>query len=220
MNIKTSIASLAAAGLIAASSLVMLNTVSASATTATAAEVTIANRDQAIIKTVDEAMQGLRQIHAARLAIFNGDTDVALKHVTAAEMDFTVTEQAINTHQVATTTPNSKADAYIPFEMTVGFAEGFVPTEEMAGKLREAGQQFDQGNHKNAIEVLRQANIDVAVSAGLLPARASLVHVQDAIKLIDAKKYYEANLALKALEDSVVFESYSADTVPAQGSKS
>lgn len=219
MKIKTSIASLAAAGLIAASSLVMLNTVSASATT-TAAEVTIANRDQAIIKTVDEAMQGLRQIHAARLAIFNGDTDVALKHVTAAEMDFMVSEQAINTHQVATTTPNSKADAYIPFEMTVGLAEGFVPTEEMAGKLREAGQQFDQGNHKNAIEVLRQAKIDVTVSAGLLPARASLVHVQDAIKLIDAKKYYEANLALKALEDSVVFESYSADTVPVQASKS
>jgi hypothetical protein len=219
MKIKTSIASLAAAGLIAASSLVMLNNASASTTTP-AAEVTIDSRDQAIIKTVDEAMQGLRQIHAARLAIFNGDTDVALKHVTAAEVDFTATEQAINTHQVATTAPNSKADAYIPFDMTVGLAEGFVPTEEMTDPLREAGQQFEQGNHKNAIEVLRLANIDVTVSAGLLPARASLVHVQDAIKLIDAKKYYEANLALKALEDSVVFESYSADTVPAQGSKS
>jgi hypothetical protein len=219
MKIKTSIASLAAAGLIAASPLVMLNNASASTTTP-AAEVTIDSRDQAIIKTVDEAMQGLRQIHAARLAIFNGDTDVALKHVTAAEVDFTAIEQAINTHQVAPTTPNNKADAYIPFDMTVGLAEGFVPSEEMTGKLREAGQQFEQGNHKRAIEVLRLANIDVTVSASLLPAKATLAHVKDAIKLIDAKKYYEANLALKALEDSVVFESYSADTVPAQGNKS
>jgi hypothetical protein len=219
MQIKTSIASLAAAGLIAASPLVMLNNASASTTTP-AAEVTIDSRDQAIIKTVDEAMQGLRQIHAARLAIFNGDTDVALKHVTAAEVDFTAIEQAINTHQVAPTTPNNKADAYIPFDMTVGLAEGFVPSEEMTGKLREAGQQFEQGNHKRAIEVLRLANIDVTVSASLLPAKATLAHVKDAIKLIDAKKYYEANLALKALEDSVVFESYSADTVPAQASKS
>jgi hypothetical protein len=219
MKIKTNIAALAAAGLIATSPLVMLNNASASTTTP-AAEVTIDSRDQAIIKTVDEAMQGLRQIHAARLAIFNGDTDVALKHVTAAEVDFTAIEQAINTHQVAPTTPNNKTDAYIPFDMTVGLAEGFVPSEEMTGKLREAGQQFEQGNHKRAIEVLRLANIDVTVSASLLPAKATLAHVKDAIKLIEAKKYYEANLALKALEDSVVFESYSADTVPTQGNKS
>jgi hypothetical protein len=219
MKIKTSIASLAAAGLIAASPLVMLNNASASTTT-TATEVTIDSRDQVIIKTVAEGMQGLRQIHAARLAIFNGDTDVALEHVTAAELDFTAVEHAIDTHEVATTATNTDADAYIPFEMSVGLAEGFVPSEEMTDDLREASQQFDQGNHKTAIEVLRLANIDVTVSAAMLPARASLVHVQDAIKLLDEKKYYEANLTLKALEDSVVFETYNAASIPAQGSKS
>jgi hypothetical protein len=104
--------------------------------------------------------------------------------------------------------------------MSIGLAEGFVPSEEMAGSLREASQLFEQGNHRNAVEVLRLANIDITVSAGLVPAKSSLAQIQGAIKLLDEKKYHEANLALKALEDSVVFESYSADTIPAQGSKS
>jgi hypothetical protein len=219
MKIKTSIASLAAAGMIAASPLVMLNNASAS-TAAPVAQETVDSGDQAIIKTVDEAYQGLRQVRAARLAIFNGQTDVALEHVAAAEADFTAADKAIGTHEVMATSASGQASAYIPFDMQVGLAEGFVPSEEMTAKLQEANQQFQQGNHKNAVEVLRDAKIDITVSAGLVPAKSSLTQIQGAIKLLDEKKYYEANLALKALEDSVVYESYSADTIPVQGSNS
>jgi hypothetical protein len=219
MKIRSSIVSLAAASMIAASPLAMLNN-AAAATTPTVAQETVDSGDQTILKTVDEALQGLRQVHAARLAIFNGQTDVALKHATEAEQDFTVVEKTLDTHEIMATSATGEADAYVPFDMSVGLAEGFVPSEDMAPKLQEANKQFEQGNHKNAVEVLRLANIDITVSAGLVPAKSSLAHIQGAIKLLDEKKYYEANLALKALEDSVVFESYSADTIPAQGSKS
>jgi hypothetical protein len=219
MKIRTSIVSLAAASMIAASPLAMLSN-AAAATTPTVAQETVDTRDQAILKTVDEAIQGLRQVHAARLAIFNGQTDVALKHVTAAEQEFTAVQKASGTHEITATSATGEAGAYVPFDMSIGLAEGFVPSEEMAGSLREASQLFEQGNHRNAVEVLRLANIDITVSAGLVPAKSSLAQIQGAIKLLDEKKYHEANLALKALEDSVVFESYSADTIPAQGSKS
>jgi predicted negative regulator of RcsB-dependent stress response len=219
MKIRTSIVSLAAASMIAASPLAMLNNAAAAATPSAAQE-TVDTRDQAIIKTVDEAIQGLRQVHAARLAIFNGQTDDAIKYAAAAEQEFAAVEKASSTHEIMATSATGETDAYVPFDMSVGLAEGFVPSEEMAGSLREASQQFEQGNQKNAVEVLRLANIEITVNAGLLPAKSSLAHIQGAIKLLGEKKYYEANLALKALEDSVVFESYSADTIPAQGSNS
>jgi len=217
MKIKTSIVSLAAAGLIAASPLALLGN-AAAATSEEVAQPAADTQDQAIIKTVDEAYQGLRQVHAARVAIFNGETDVALQHVTAAEADFTAVEKTLDTHQIKAASASGEADAYIPFDMQIGLAEGFVPSQEMTGKLQEANQLFQQGNHRNAVDVLRLANIDITVNAGLVPAKSSLARVQGAIKLIDDKKYYEANLALKALEDSVVFESYDADTLPVQGS--
>ena len=41
----------------------------------------------------------------------------------------------------------------------------------------------------------------------------------DAVKLMGEKKYYEANLALKAVEDSIIVERYDVDGVPVQGKK-
>lgn len=42
----------------------------------------------------------------------------------------------------------------------------------------------------------------------------------DATKMIGEGKYYEANLALKAAEDSVVIETYAIDAVPQRKGKS
>ena len=111
------------------------------------------------------------------------------------------------------------ADDYIPFDMTLVLAEGYVPSQEKDAKLEEANRSLSQGDHETAAQTLKLANIDVTVAAALIPARSSLEHVRDAAKLIGEKKLYEANVALKAVEDSVILEFFGVDAVPKQGTQ-
>ncbi len=108
-------------------------------------------------------------------------------------------------------------DIYVPFDSLLTLSEGFMPTAEKQETLKKANERLAKGEHKEAAKALRLANIDVTVTAMLVPAKGSLQHVKDAAKLINEKKYYEANLALKAVEDAIVVVSYSVDAVPVQG---
>ncbi len=109
------------------------------------------------------------------------------------------------------------SDAYIPFDTSMALAEGFVPDEAKKAALIKANEHLAKGEKAHAVDALKLANIDVSVSAALIPAASSLKHVDDAVKLLSEKKYYEANLALKAVEDSVLVETYDINTLPAQG---
>ncbi|WP_394690585.1 YfdX family protein [Hoeflea sp.] len=176
-----------------------------------------ANENKQLMKTVDEAYKGLREIRAARLAIFNGSPDAATKLVDAAKSDMQVAKDSMKDFQIAEITPSLKDDAYIPFDASMSLAEGFVPTADKQPTLQKANEHIAKGEHKQAAEVLKLAKIDVTFTGAFIPAVSSLQHVDDAAKLLSEKKYYEANLALKAVEDSVVLKSFGLDEVPAQG---
>ncbi|MEO8224165.1 MAG: hypothetical protein ABI661_05125 [Gammaproteobacteria bacterium] len=74
--------------------------------------------------------------------------------------------------------------------------------------IKTVDEGFKVTTEKEAVEVLKAANVDLTVAAVLLPMNASQAHVKDA-----------ANLALKAVEDSVIINSYSIDSLPMQGKK-
>jgi YfdX protein len=174
-------------------------------------------KDDAIINTVEDAYKGLREIRAARLAIFNGSTEDALKLATEAQTNLQSAEKQMAQYSVQTKKPAAKGDAYIPFDTSMTLSEGFKATPEKQAGIAKANEHIAKGESKMAVEVLKASNIDVTLSAALIPASASVTHVSDAIMLMKENKFYEANLALKAIEDSVIIDSYSADTVPAQG---
>lgn len=174
-------------------------------------------KDQgAFIKTADEAFKALREVRAARIAIFNGDTDNALKFVTDAKSDMEAAKALIPTHGIKSEQAPNKDDFYIPFDTSIRLSEGFVPTDEKSEAISKANEHLAKGEQKQAQDVLKLANIEVAVSAALIPAETSVEHLQDASRLLDQHKYYEANLALKALEDTVLVESYAIDGIPTQ----
>ena len=222
MKISTKIASVTIVGLLASSPFILSGAASADTKghdeTTTVAAVTSQAEEQSLIKTVDEAFVGLRKIRAARLAIFNGNTADATELVTDAEKSFSMARKDMEAYKVATKKSVGDLDAYIPFDTSISLSEGFVPTEEKASVLAKANDHLGKGDQKKAAETLRLANIDITVSTALIPIKATMNHVQDASKMLSEKKYYQANLALKAIEDSILVESYSVDEVPAQGS--
>ncbi|MEE4014824.1 YfdX family protein [Roseibium sp. FZY0029] len=181
------------------------------------ATATQSSEDNAILKTVDDAYKAVREVRAARIAIFNGQPDQATSFVTSAQKDFEAAQAAMDTYAIKDKKTPKEGDSYLPFDSSLSLAEGFVPTQDKQETLLKANEHLAKGESRKAAEILKLANVDVTVSAALVPAKTGLAHVSDAAKLIGEKKYYEANLALKAVEDSIVVENYSVDAVPAQG---
>ncbi|TYC69018.1 YfdX family protein [Stappia sp. BW2] len=181
------------------------------------ATATQSSEENAILKTADDAYQAIREVRAARIAIFNGQPDQATNFVNGAKKDFEAAQTAMSTYAIKDKKTPKEGDSYLPFDSSLSLAEGFVPTQDKQETLLKANEHLAKGESKKAAEILKLANVDVTVTAALVPANASVAHVTDAAKLIGEKKYYEANLALKAIEDSVVVENYSVDAVPAQG---
>lgn len=170
---------------------------------------------QDLVTTVDDALKAMREIRAARLALFDGNTGAAGPMVTAAAADMTAAQKAEKDYGIASKsgTPDT---VYLPIETSIALAEGFTATPDTKGPVKAANDQMAKGNTRAAAETLKAANIDVAVSVALVPAGSALTHLTDAETLIKDGKYYEANLALKAVEDLVVVDTWSLADVPQQ----
>ncbi|ASJ75674.1 YfdX family protein [Granulosicoccus antarcticus] len=195
------------------------STKAATETTATEAE-KIASSNEAkpsLIKTVDEAYKALQEIRGARMAIFNGSPEQAVKLTGEARTDLAAANDSMQENALATQKKVDDNETYIPFDTSMSLAEGFVPDEAKQAALTKANEHLAKGEKQHAVEALKLGNIDVAVSAAMIPASNSLKHVDEAVKLLNEKKYYEANLALKAVEDSVLIETYDINSIPVQG---
>ncbi len=178
-----------------------------------------ADKKQAeLLRSSDEAYQALRDVHAARLAIFNGKPDIADQHIAAASEQLKAAAADAKGLAIDTAKAKSNDDSYIPIDISMSLSEGFVPTDVKTEKIKQANEHIAKGDEKKAVEVLKLADIDVTIAAALLPIDASVRHVSDAVDLMAKKQYYEANLALLAIENSVLIESFGIDSVPAQGS--
>lgn len=178
-----------------------------------------ATADSQFIKTVDDAYDAMRDVRLARLSIFDGSTADAKTYAARAVTELTTAKSMANDYALETTKKPEPGDAFLPFDSSLALAEGFTPTEDKAKTIKTANEHLAKGEQKQAIETLKAGDIDVSLSAALLPVNASLKHAQMAVKLLNEKQFYEANLALKAIEDSVVISNYDAEFAPKQGAK-
>ncbi|MEZ5721481.1 MAG: YfdX family protein [Paracoccaceae bacterium] len=172
---------------------------------------------QEMLKTADEALSAITQAHAARLALFANDIEAAKTKVAAADQAFLDAEKTLNDMTIGDTEDPSNAQRYLPFDMSMTLSEDFTVTDESKEALDKANGLIQQGSTDDAIEVLRLASVDVNVTSALLPVVATTDQLEQARTLIDEGKYFEANLALKAIEDSVIVRSFSIDAIPQQG---
>ena len=193
------------------------------------------------LRTVDEAYTAMRQVRAARLSIFNGETDTAKELVQAATKDMESAQSMLDefsmpsgqsgdssdSQQASSGSGSSGGDSgsgssgsdqrYLPIDLSVGVAEGYLIPQDRTSALAEANTAFLQGDRRTATRILRDASIDVIVQASMIPAQKSLDNLKQADELMGQQKFYEANVALKAIEDSVTSRSFGLDAMPTQG---
>jgi TolA-binding protein len=170
-----------------------------------------------MLQTADEPLTAVTRAHAARLALFENDIEAAKGRLAEARAEFLDAEKKFNDLTIGDTEEPESAERFLPFDMSMALTETFQATPENTQALEKAYGMMQTGSQDEAIEVLRMASIDVNVSAAMLPIAEVTTQLQNAQNFIDEGKYYDANLALKAVEDSVVVRSFSIDAIPQQG---
>lgn len=147
----------------------------------------------------DDGYQVMRDVHAARIALFNGDTDRARQLVDQAQQGLTKTrsdEKALGAN--AKHDPNLVS---IDGQLVVG--HDYVPTPEKTAALHKGNDTLKQGDSASAIEQLKLAEVDIGYARMLMPLAQTQAHVDEAAALLYSQNYYDANLALKQAEDGL-----------------
>lgn len=173
-----------------------------------AAAVAIAHQQAAeTLKISQQGFTAVQDVRMARLAIFQGVPEHAVKLSDAAAK--LLADDSADWKAFSRIDKNAAliGDQYIAIEGTIGISENFIATPEKQEAIKKANEQLTKGDQKGAIETLRLADIAVTQKLYLLPLKHAQKAISDAQKLLGEKKYYEANLALKAVEDSVTLNS-------------
>jgi hypothetical protein len=165
------------------------------------------------IKVSEDAMMTMRNVRGARLAIFNGMPDRAQTYVDAAVARVAATQKDADKYAVTTKAPHEN-DVYVPFNANLAVADDFVPNPDKMKHIAKANEHLRKGEKKEAMEVLKLGDVDVSIGAELVPVKLAKEHIDEAAKLVDQGKYYQANLVLKSVEDAVVVETFALDATP------
>jgi hypothetical protein len=219
---------LAAALMLSAAALPALaQTTKDGAAKATAAATTGAKasaEDRDLMKLSQDGFQAMRDVRAARIAIFNGNPQVAHDQLAAAKVSLqAATKEApvfvvdvktgMNGKIVDDTKSVDRVDT-VPIDGQIVLADSFVDAPAKKAHIDKANEHIAGGRGKAAIDELKLAEVDASFTRVLMPLQATTKHVDEASKLVDEKKYYEANLALKAAEDGLRLDSITLSETP------
>lgn len=222
MKSRTAIASLVAASLIGATALTSAAVYAAEASH----QADTAKMDQkasnvadSFLKLSKDGLEAMSDVHAARLAIYNGDTDKAETLVnTAQSLAMQAEKDATTLEKVAKagtgSTKGGDESRYLPLNAQISVLNDYALKPEDSDHLDKANTALKTGDNKQAVTHAALIDQQVAYTYVAVPydqLTGSLYHA--AVNLKD-KKAQMANMDLKAIEDSLVVDRVSIDGIP------
>lgn len=111
--------------------------------------------------------------------------------------------------------PSHEAVKWLPVDAQLVLADDFVVRNKDQQKaVDDANEHLKTGDRKGAMDRLKLAGVDVDFTMAVVPLDKTTQEVDQAAKLIQDGKYYEANSSLKAVEDGVRFDVIDTTAVP------
>lgn len=179
--------------------------------------------DDALGQVSQEGLSALHAVSLARMAINDGDYSAAKNLLTDAQQALNKAGKAEST--VATQakdqgnqTAQSQQSDMIPILGQYQITEVLDANASNTTHIKKAKEHLKKGDADSAMDELGLAAADFDVQVLAVPLSATQDHVKAALNLLDQKKYHEANMALKAVEDSVQYNTISV-IVPAEQQK-
>lgn len=149
----------------------------------------------------EDGYNAIRDIRAARVAIFNGAEDQAREFITQASADLQkvkADDMVVSKKQPDNVNPN-----LVPVDGQLFVVDNFTSSKEKQAHIAASNAKIKQGKVDEAIKDLKLADVDVGFTRVLMPLAATEHHIKVASDLFDGGHYYEANMALKAAEDAL-----------------
>ena len=143
----------------------------------------------------------IRDVRAARVAIFNGDSAAAKQFVDEAKTD--LNRVKVDDMVAMKGGPGSPTPDLVPIDGQIFVADNFTTSTEKAQHIADTNKKIKQGKTDDAMHDLQLAKVDVGFTRVLMPLAKTREHVDVAANLIARDSYYQANMALKAVEDSL-----------------
>ena len=111
--------------------------------------------------------------------------------------------------------PATQPVAWLPVDAQLVLADDFVARNTDQSKaIDEANQHLQKGDRQAAVDRLKLAGVDVDFTLAVVPLAKTEQGVDQAAKMIADGQYYQANVALKQVEDGVRFDVIDATAVP------
>jgi hypothetical protein len=177
-------------------------------------------------KVSQDGVSAFRDIQLARVAIFDAQPRDAQKDIKAAadslqkastdDTVFIKAEADLKAPKGVTqpALASSGAVQWLPVDGAMTIGEDYVDSQAKAAGVAKANAQLKAGDHAHALETLKLAGVDVSFDTAVAPLKKTIDGVNQAEQLADAGKYYEANQALKAVQDGVRFDEQDLIAVP------
>lgn len=180
----------------------------------------IADKDFGHLST--DGVSAFNDLHLARIAIFDGKTDEAAKHITDAQASlgkaktdsavFLKAESALRPPAQATPKPpattakSTTPVAWIPIDADIELGETFQATPEKAAAVVSAKKGLEKGDSAKSLEAIKLASVDVNYTLAVAPLDQSVADVDEANTLMAKHDYYGASQSLKKAEDGIRYD--------------
>jgi hypothetical protein len=182
------------------------------------------------MKVSEAGREAIQFVRMARFDIFNGDPKASMAALSHAKTQLTAAEKEAKSWNVGAGAssgssqqqgngPAQTAPKAIPVDGQLILADSFTATPENKKTIAKANSHLKKGDQKAALEALRQGAISINYLSEWIPLAPTSKNLDKAIALEKAGKYYEANLALKAIEDSMFMETVTIPAPPVKGTK-
>jgi hypothetical protein len=186
-------------------------------------------QDHDLMRLSNDGFQAMRAVRSARIAIFNGNPKIAKEMLDKAKVSlhaaakdapiFVVDVKTGVKGEVVNDTVSVDQLNLIPIDGQIVLADSFVDSPAKKAHIDKSNQHISKGESKQAIDELKLAEVDATFSRVLMPLQSTTRLVDDAAKLVTDEKFYQANLALKAAEDGLRFDSVALSEAPKKAAK-
>lgn len=165
----------------------------------------VAARQDLFEAHVDQAKQ---QLGAAESALQSAQTDKTAYLKSASDLR----GQDGKLMQVAA--QDAKATSWLPIWSGMALRDDYVATPAKNQAVAQANEKIQQGDTKAAGEILKVAGVDVDYSTAVLPAQETLDLVHRANQELAHEQYWQANLTLKQVRNSLRYDNANVDVTP------